>query len=50
MKVTDLARAMGVQHPRISHIEALASVTHDAARRYRAALETVPNGETAEAA
>jgi plasmid maintenance system antidote protein VapI len=49
VKLVDVARAMGVQHPRVSHIEALASVTKEAAARYRKALQTVISGESSEA-
>ena len=46
IKVTELARVMGVGHPRVSQIEALDVVTEDAVRRYLDALATFPNGET----
>jgi transcriptional regulator with XRE-family HTH domain len=42
VKVTDLARVMGVQHPRVSQIEAQAVVTQRAAAQYLAALATFP--------
>lgn len=46
VRVTDLATQMGVGHPRVSHIEASAVVTEDAARRYLAALATFDDVST----
>lgn len=49
VKVTALAKVMGVQYPRVSQIEAQAVVTQRTAARYLAALSTFPvvsdNGE-----
>ena len=42
VKVTDLARVMGVQHSRVSQIESTAHVTQRAAAKYLAALATFP--------
>jgi transcriptional regulator with XRE-family HTH domain len=42
VKVIDLARVMGVQHPRVSQIEGSAVVTQKAAAKYLAALSTFP--------
>jgi len=50
VKVTELARAMGVGHPRISQIESCAVVTDDAARRYLDALATFHTVETSQPA
>jgi transcriptional regulator with XRE-family HTH domain len=48
VKVTDLARVMGVQHSRVSQIEATAQVTQRAAARYLGALATFPDVDSAE--
>ncbi len=54
VRVSDLARVLGVQHSRVSQIEALSVVTQRSAARYLAALATFPvvdnNGTTEEAA
>lgn len=42
VKVTDLGRAMGTGHSRVSQIEAQAVVTQRTAARYLAALATFP--------
>lgn len=42
VRVTDLARVMGVKHSRVSQIEGTAVVTQKAAARYLAALATFP--------
>lgn len=51
VRVSDLARVMGVTHSRVSQIEALSVVTQRTAARYLAALATFPvgshNGERA---
>lgn len=43
VRVIDLARVMGVNHSRISQIEATAVVTQRTAARYLAALATFPD-------
>lgn len=43
VRVTDLAHKMGVQHSRVSQIEATAVVTERASERYLAALATFPD-------
>ena len=50
VKVTSLARVMGVKHSRVSQIEATANVTQQAAARYLAALATFPDVDSAERA
>lgn len=50
VKVTHLARVMGVKHSRVSQIESTAHVTQRAAARYLAALATFPDVESAERA
>lgn len=47
--VTDLGRAMGVTHSRVSHIETRAVVTPEAASRYLAALATFVDVDSTEA-
>jgi hypothetical protein len=42
VRVIDLARVMGVNHSRISQIEATGIVTQRSAARYLAALSTFP--------
>lgn len=49
VRVTDLAARMGVQHPRVSHIEGAALVTDDAARKYLDALATFDDVATPQA-
>ena len=41
VKVTDLARAMGLTHPRVSQIEAQALVSERMTRRYLDALRSL---------
>lgn len=48
VRVTDLARAMGKTHGRVSQIEATAVVTEDAATKYLAALATLPDVDARE--
>ena len=43
VRVTDLARAMGVTHGRVSQIEALDVPTAEARERYLSALATFPD-------
>ena len=47
VKVVELARHMGVTHPRVSQLEALAVVTPAAVEKYLAALATYPVVDTA---
>lgn len=50
VRVTDLARVMGVKHSRVSQIESAAHPTQQAAARYLAALATFPDVDSVERA
>jgi transcriptional regulator with XRE-family HTH domain len=43
VRVIDLAKAMGVQHPRVSQVEAQAAPSANMTQRYLAALDTLPD-------